>query len=82
MKLRKAGESEDQATTVTTTTTTGGAAIAARYRLDTDANVPQGPAGVNKTAALIALLCSLASLAMMGTVAALLYQNWELIQNV
>ncbi len=38
-----------------------------------------GPAGVNKTAALIAFLASLAAAAMVGAVAAMMYVNWELI---
>ena len=35
--------------------------------------------GVNKTAALIAFLASLAAAAMVGAVAAMMYVNWELI---
>ena len=38
-----------------------------------------GSAGVNKTAALIAFLASLAAAAMVGAVAAMMYVNWELI---
>ena len=41
-----------------------------------------GPAGVNKTAALIAFLASLAAAAMVGAVAAMMYVNWELIAEV
>ena len=38
-----------------------------------------GSTGVNKTAALIAFLASLAAAAMVGAVAAMMYVNWELI---
>lgn len=79
MKLKKA---ENESAPATTTTQTGGAVIADRFKLDVDPNANKGPAGVGKTASMIALICSLASIAMLGTVAALLYMNWELIENV
>ena len=40
---------------------------------------PGRPTGINKTAALIAFLASLAAAAMVGAVAAMMYVNWELI---
>ena len=54
-----------------------GIAIPARHQLDAVEAPKQSGVG-----AMIALVCSLASLAMLGTVAALMYMNWELIQNV
>lgn len=79
MKLRKA---ENESASTTTTTQMGGAVIADRFKLDVDTSANKGPAGVGKVASMIALICSLASLAMLGTVAALMYMNWELIENV
>ena len=78
MKLKKpdAGENDES----TTVATTGSAVIADRFKLDMEP-VAQGPAGVNKTAALIAFLASLAAAAMVGAVAAMMYVNWELIAN-
>lgn len=78
MKLRKTG-SDDQ-TTVATTAPTGGAVIADRFKLDVDPNAGK-PDGVGKTSALIALLGSLAAIAMLGVVAGLMYLNWDLIKD-
>ena len=78
MKLRKTG-SDDQ-TTVATTAPTGGAVIADRFKLDVDPNAGK-PDGVGKTSALIALLGSLAAIAMLGVVAALMYLNWDMIKD-
>ena len=77
MKLRKTG-SDEQTTVVAAPM--GGAVIAARFKLDVDPNAGK-PAGVGKTSALLALLGSLVAIALLGTVAALMYMNWELIQN-
>jgi hypothetical protein len=70
MKLKKVESTE--------TDESGAAAIADRFKLDA-VPVQTGPAGVNKTAALIAFLASLAAAAMVGAVAAMMYLNWELI---
>jgi hypothetical protein len=78
MKLRKTG-SDDQ-TTVATTAPTGGAVIADRFKLDVDPNAGN-PNGVGKTSALIALLGSLAAIAMLGVVAGLMYLNWDMIKD-
>ncbi len=78
MKLRKTG-SDDQ-TTVATSAPMGGAVIADRFKLDMDPNAGK-PDGVGKTSALIALLGSLAAIAMLGVVAALMYLNWDMIKD-
>ena len=78
MKLRKTG-SDDQ-TTVATTAPTGGAVIADRFKLDVDPNAGK-PDGVGKTSALMALLGSLAAIAMLGVVAGLMYLNWDMIKD-
>ena len=78
MKLKK---SDDGAETAVTAAPTGGAVIADRFKLDIDANASKGPAGVSKAAAMCALIGTLASIAMLGVVAWLLYQNWELIKD-
>ena len=78
MKLRKTG-SDDQ-TTVATSAPTGGAVIADRFKLDIDPNAGK-PDGVGKTSALIALLGSLAAIAMLGVVAGLMYLNWDMIKD-
>ena len=70
MKLKKVESTE--------TDESGATVIADRFKLDA---VPAqtGPAGVNRTAAIIAFLASLAAAAMVGAVAAMMYVNWELI---
>ena len=78
MKLRKTG-SDDQ-TTVATTAPAGGAVIADRFKLDVDPNAGK-PDGVGKTSALMALLGSLAAIAMLGVVAGLMYLNWDMIKD-
>ena len=78
MKLRKTGS--DEQTTVVATQTTGGAVIADRFKLDMDPNAGK-PDGVGKTSALIALLGSLAAIAMLGVVAGLMYLNWDMIKD-
>ncbi len=55
--------------------------IADRFKLDIDGGASKGPAGVSKTGAMCALIGTLASIAMLGVVAWLLYQNWELIKD-
>ena len=77
MKLRKTG-SDEQPTAPTPPT--GGAVIADRFKLDM-APAAGASEGVGKTGSLIALLCSLAAIAMLGIVAALMYFNWEAIKN-
>ena len=58
----------------------GGSMIADRFKLDM-APAAGASEGVGKTGSLIALLCSLAAIAMLGIVAALMYFNWEAIKN-
>ena len=79
MKLRKTG-SDDQ-TTAATAAPAGGAVIADRFKLDMDPNAGK-PDGVGKTSALIALLGSLAAIAMLGVVAGLMYLNWDMIKDL
>jgi len=78
MKLKRSDASENDE--LATAPTTGTAIIADRFKLDMEP-AAAGPAGVNKTAALIAFLASLAAAAMVGAVAAMMYVNWELIAN-
>ena len=78
MKLKK---SDDGAETTAPAAPTGGAVIADRFKLDIDAGASKGPAGVSKTGAMCALIGTLSSIAMLGVVAWLLYQNWELIKD-
>lgn len=78
MKLKKSDAGEIDGST--TAATTGSAIIADRFKLDMEP-VDKGPQGVNKIAALIAFLASLAAAAMVGAVAAMMYVNWELIAN-
>lgn len=77
MKLRKTGSDEQTAAPAPT----GGAVIADRFKLDMDPNAGK-PDGVGKTAALIALLSSLATIAMLGVVAGLMYLNWDMIKDL
>ncbi len=60
-------------------TQAGGAVIADRFKLD--AVQEDGKSGPNKVATMIAFLGALLALAAVGTVAALMYQNWQLIEN-
>ncbi len=76
MKLKKS----EPAAPAPATPAPGGAVIADRFKLDVD-SASSGPAGVGKTAAMCALIGSLASIAVLGVVAWLLYQNWELIKD-
>ena len=75
MKLRKTGSEETAAGTPM-----GGPMIADRFKLDM-APAAGASEGVGKTGSLIALLCSLAAIAMLGIVAALMYFNWEAIKD-
>ncbi len=77
MKLRKTGSDEQ----TTAASPTGGAVIADRFRLDMDPNAGK-PDGVGKTSALIALLGSLAAIAMLGIVAGLMYMNWDMVKDL
>ena len=79
MKLKKSDNGAEPAALAAPGT--GGAVIADRFKLDIDAGASKGPAGVGKTAAMCALIASLASIAALGLVAWLLYQNWELIKD-
>ena len=54
--------------------------IADRFKLDVDEGA-KGPAGVGKVGAACALIGSLVTIAALGMVAWLLYQNWELVKN-
>ena len=75
MKIKKNSSTEGAAPS------SGGAIIADRFKLDVDPRA-QGPAGVGKTAATIAMVAALISMALMGAVAALMYVNWDLIRDV
>lgn len=75
MKIKKSSPAENAAPV------SGGAVIADRFKLDVDPDAGKGPAGVNKTAAAIAMFAALVSAAMMGAVAALMYVNWEFIKD-
>ena len=77
MKLKK---SDDGAETPAPAAPTGGAVIADRFKLDVDDGA-KGPAGVGKVGAACALIGSLVTIAALGMVAWLLYQNWELVKN-
>ncbi len=79
MKLKKSDNGAEPAALAAPGT--GGAVIADRFKLDIDAGVSKGPAGVGKTAAMCALIGTLVSIAILGVVAWLLYQNWELIKD-
>ena len=76
MKLRKSGSDEQ----TTAAAPTGGAVIADRFKLDMDPYAGK-PEGVGKTSALIALLGSIAAIAMLGVVAGLMYANWDMIKD-
>ena len=76
MKLWKTGSDEQTAAPAPT----GGAVITDRFKLDMDPNAGN-PNGVGKTSALIALLGSLAAIAMLGVVAGLMYLNWDMIKD-
>jgi hypothetical protein len=78
MKLKKADEGVEAPAPVAST---GGAVIADRFKLDVADGSSKGPAGVGKVGAMCALIGSLASIAALGVVAWLLYQNWELIKG-
>ena len=79
MKLKKSDDGVD--TSAPTMPTVGGAVIADRFKLDVDDGASKGPAGVGKVGAMCALIGSLASIAALGFIAWLLYQNWELIKD-
>lgn len=76
MKIKKNSSAEGAAPV------TGGAVIADRFKLDVDTDAGKSVAGVNKTAATIAMCAALVSVALVGAVAALMYFNWELIKDV
>ena len=75
MKIKKNSSTEGAAPS------SGGAIIADRFKLDVDPRA-QGPAGVGNTAATIAMVAALISMALVGAVAALMYVNWDLIRDV
>ena len=79
MKLKKADDGAELSAPVAPVT--GGAVIADRFKLDVDDGASKGPAGVGKVGAMCALIGSLASIAALGLIAWLLYQNWELIKD-
>ena len=79
MKLKKADDGAEQFAPAAPTT--GGAVIADRFKLDVDDGASKGPAGVGKVGAMCALIASLGSIAALGVVAWLLYQNWELVKD-
>ncbi len=75
MKIKKSSPAEGGAPAA------GGAVIADRFKLDVEPEV-KTTAGVNKTATSIAMFAALVSLGLMGTVAALMYFNWEFIKDI
>ena len=78
MKLKKP-EPLSAATDAPTEPAAGSAIIADRFKLDAiQDEVKSGP---NKVATMIAFIGALIALAAVGTVAALMYQNWQLIEN-
>ena len=79
MKLKKSDKGAEPAAPAAPGT--GGAVIADRFKLDVGDSASNGPAGVGKTAAMCALIGTLVSIAILGVVAWLLYQNWELIKD-
>ena len=79
MKLKKSDSGSPQPSAPAPSA--GGAVIADRFKLDVDDGAGKDPAGVGKTAAMCALIGSLACIAMLGVVAWLLYQNWELVKD-
>ena len=79
MKLKKSDNGAEPAALAAPGT--GGAVIADRFKLDVDDGASKGPAGVGKVGAMCALIGSLASIAALGLIAWLLYQNWELIKD-
>ena len=79
MKLKKSDDGVD--TSAPAMPASGGAVIADRFKLDVDDGASKGPAGVGKMGAMCALIGSLASIAALGLIAWLLYQNWELIKD-
>ncbi len=79
MKLRK----QDNAAPAEESIASGGAVIADRFKLDGDPRAAKsGEEEVGKKSTMIALVCSLAALAMLGALAAMMYVNWEAIKNV
>ncbi len=58
---------------------TGGVAIPDRFKLDVDDGAGKSSGGVG---AIIAVVCSLLGIALLGTTAWLIYQNLALIENV
>ena len=78
MKLKRTQEPE----TVAPAPAAGRAAIADRFKLDDVGAAPQDPNSVGSVAAAVALSCCLITIALMGIVTWLMYQNWELIRDV
>ena len=74
MKLKKANDAAESADVAGMTAVTD-----MPFDLGQDAGKPAKSGGVGAT---IALLCSLAAIAMLGVVAWLLYMNLELVQDV
>ncbi len=69
MKLKKSQDQE----------MIGGVAIPDRFKLDVDDDAGKSSGGVG---AIIAVVCSLLGIALLGTTAWLIYQNLALIENV
>lgn len=77
MKLRKA---ETESTPVAQPTA-GSAVIADRFKLDVAPAAGNDPSGIGKTAAMLALIGTLAAIALLGVTAVLMYTNWNAIAN-
>ena len=57
----------------------GGATIADRFKLENVAQEAAAGARVNKTAALVALICAVVGLGIAGMLTFTLYQHWEFL---
>ena len=79
MKLKKAETPTAAAETPADPAQPTGAVIADRFKLD--AVQDEGNTGPSKVATIIAFLGALLALGAVGTAAALMYQNWQLIEN-
>ncbi len=60
----------------------GGAVIAERFKLDGDPRAARSGEEVSKKSTMIALVCSLVAIALLGALAAMMYLNWEAIKDV
>ncbi len=78
MKLKKADDGADSFAPAAPAT--GGAVIADRFKLDVDEGA-KGPSGMSTVGAACTLVASLVAIAILGFVAWLLYDSWNLIKD-